>query len=59
MIKKVYLRDCKKWVISGSVGDKKNKLINMNIVLIGFNSAIFKTFNTEKEADNFLREVQT
>jgi len=53
MIKKTYLKDCNKWVISGF----NDRTQQENLIKKGFNKKIFKTFKTEQEANKYLKEI--
>ena len=53
MIKKWFEKDSKKWIVSGFNDISQEK----NLIKVGFENRIFKVFNTELEADAYLKEV--
>ena len=52
MIKKIKIDN--KYIVSGFKDDTQKD----NPVLKGFENKIFKVFNTEKEADNYIKEIE-
>ena len=53
MIKKCFEKDSRKWIVSGFNDISQEK----NLIKVGFENRIFKVFNTELEADAYLKEV--
>ena len=50
------IRKCKsdgKWIVSGFMDDSQKD----NIIKVGFSNKIFQIFNTEDEADNYIKET--
>ncbi len=54
MIKKSYLKDCNKWLVSGFNDKSQDK----NLVKVGFDKRVLKVFDSEAEADQFLKELE-
>ena len=42
-----------KWIVSGFMDDSQKD----NIIKVGFSNKIFQIFNTEDEADNYIKET--
>ena len=54
MIKKTYLKDCKKWLISGFKDTSQEK----NLIKKGFENKVFEVFETEEEANKYLIKLK-
>ena len=50
-LKKAYIKDSKKFIVSGFKGSKPTDIVHE-----GFENRVFKVFDTEEEADKFIQE---